>query len=124
MPSLGAVVEVKRGPIKRKTALRPVSAKRRAHMASKVGQDGLAYMMAVKRLPCAVCCYPPPSDAHHCIHDRFGTRKTSDFDVIPLCKAHHQDGPDAIHNGKETWRQKYGADYDYIERVRRMLDAL
>ena len=114
---------MKRSQIKRKTPMRKVSAKRKAHRASKDGQAGLAYMMAVKALPCAICGAPPPSDAHHCIHDRHGTSKASDFDTIPLCKAHHQIGPDAIHNGKETWREKYGADHSYITATKRAIAA-
>jgi len=105
---------VKRSPIKRKTALRVVSAKRKAHRASDEGQAALAYMRAVKGLPCCICGHPPPSDAHHPICGRYGTRKASDWDVIPLCKAHHQDGPDAIHNNKALWASRHGPDTDYI----------
>lgn len=98
--------------------VKQVSDKKRAYRASKEGKEAMRYMGKVKQLPCAVCLAPPPSDAHHVCHDRFGTRKASDFDVIPLCKRHHQDGPDAIHNGKKTWRKRFGADYDYIEQTR------
>lgn len=117
-------LDLKRSPIKRKKPLRKVSAKRKAHRASKAGQDGLAYMQAVKSLPCAVCGASPPSDVHHVIHDRYGSRKASDFETIPLCKAHHQNGPDAIHNGKETWREKYGPDHGYIARTKNQIEAL
>ena len=79
------------------------------------------HLERVKMLPCIICHAPPPSDAHHCIHDRFGTRKASDFEAIPLCKRHHQIGPDAIHNGKQTWRDKYGADHEYLPVVADML---
>lgn len=41
--------------------------------------------------------------------------------VIPLCKRHHQDGPEAIHNGKHTWAQRFGNDYDYLPRVKDMI---
>lgn len=81
------------------------------------------YLEAVKSLPCAVCGAPPPSDAHHCIHDRFGTRKVSDLDAIPLCKRHHQWGPEAIHSGKESWRKKHGPDWGFIEQTREMATA-
>lgn len=104
--------------------MRQVSAKKRAYRRSKEGQEALEYLRKVKQLPCAVCGAPPVSDAHHVCHDRFGTRKASDFDVIPLCKAHHQDGPLAIHNGKESWRQKYGNDYDYIAETREKVRQL
>lgn len=106
-------------PIAAKTPMRKRSKKREAYRSSAEGKAAMAYMGKVKQLPCCVCGAPPPSDAHHVIHDRFGTRKSSDFDVIALCKKHHQDGPDAIHNGKETWRAKYGPDHGYIEATKR-----
>lgn len=108
-------------PLRSKTRMAPVSAKRRKHRDSAEGKAGLAHMLRVKQLPCVICWRHGPSDAHHCIHDRYGTDKRSDFAVIPLCKAHHQDGPDAIHNGKATWRAKYGADYEYLPVVADML---
>ena len=83
-------------------------------MSTRQKAAARAYMLKVKELPCCICGKPGPSDAHHVIHDRFSTIKATDFAVIPLCKEHHQDGPDAIHNGKETWREKYGSDHEYI----------
>lgn len=82
-----------------------------------------SHLEAVKGLPCAVCGAPGPSDAHHVICGRYGTRKPCDCNVIPLCKAHHQDGPEAIHNGKHTWVQRFGNDYDYLPRTREMVEA-
>jgi len=79
------------------------------------------HVEAVKSLPCAVCGAPPPSDAHHCICDRYGTKKPCDCHTIPLCKTHHQHGPLAIHNGKESWVERYGKDYDYLEETRSMI---
>jgi hypothetical protein len=76
------------------------------------------HLAAVKALPCVICGMPGPSDAHHVFHDRYGTGKASDFATIPLCKLHHQDGPEAIHNGKATWREKHGPDYGFLEQVR------
>lgn len=115
---------LKRTPFSAKPKpIKPVSDKKRKHRASDEGKEALAYMGKVKQLPCAVCGAHGPSDVHHVFHDRFGSRRSSDFDVIPLCKRHHQDGPDAIHNGKETWRKKYGNDYDYIEQTRKALGA-
>ena len=95
--------------------MRKVSKKRQTKRASHEGQEALAYMQAVKQLPCAVCGAAPPSDAHHCHHDRYGTAKESDWDVIPLCKTCHQDGRQSVHNAKRTWREKNGPDHGYIE---------
>jgi hypothetical protein len=76
-----------------------------------------AHMARVKQLPCVICHKPGPSDVHHVICDRFGTNKASDFEVISLCKSHHQDGPEAIHNGKASWVAKHGADHSYLPLV-------
>lgn len=80
----------------------------------RAGKD---WMKRVKQLPCVICGAPAPSDAHHVIHGRYGHRRAPDKQTIPLCKAHHQDGPEAIHNGKETWAEKHGFDYEYLPQV-------
>jgi len=77
--------------------------------------------MAVKQLPCVVCRSAPPSDAHHVIHDRYSGKKASGFDVIPLCKEHHQHGPEAIHNAKRSWLEKHGPDYAFLPLVKKWL---
>jgi hypothetical protein len=76
-----------------------------------------AHIARVKQLPCVICRKPGPSDAHHVICDRYGTRKASDFETIPLCKSCHQDGPEAIHNGKASWVEKHGPDHSYLPLV-------
>ena len=83
-----------------------------------------AHLARVKQLPCVICCSPGPSDAHHVFCGRFGSTKASDFEVIPLCKAHHQDGPDAIHNGKASWVEKYGEDHKYLPLVEQWLRGI
>ena len=98
--------------------MRQVSEKRAAYRRSDIGKLASLYMSLVKMLPCCVSGVHGPCDVHHCFHDRFGTRKASDFDVIPLSKQMHQDGPDAIHNGKAAWREKHGPDHAYIEQTR------
>lgn len=92
----------------------------------KVQADGKdpAYLQAVRQLPCVICAeygmaQLSPTEAHHPIHDRYGNRKAPDCMAIPLCNGHHTGDFDksklAIHRGKETWRDKYGADHEYIE---------
>ena len=75
-------------------------------------------MAEVKKLPCVICGRSGPSDAHHTFCGRYGSRRTSDFDVIPLCKDCHQDGPNAIHRNKKSWIARNGPDTDYIEQTR------
>ena len=59
-----------------------------------------------------------PTQAHHCIHDRFGTSKRSDDEAIPLCEGHHQGMFDtskiALHREPKKWREKYGPDWSYL----------
>ncbi len=108
-------------PLQAKSPMRKVSKAKAAYRASDEGKAARRYMWLVKQLPCAVCGAAGPSDAHHVIHDRYGSRKSSDFDVVPLCKLHHQNGPDAIHNGKQSWREKYGPDHGLIEQTRKLV---
>ena len=84
---------------------------------------GLEHMRRVKQLPCVICQAPPPSDAHHCISGRYGSRRASDFETIPLCKECHQDGPMAIHRAKESWERMHGPDTDYLPLVARWLNT-
>lgn len=89
---------------------------------------GKEYMAAVALLPCCICEQfgleqTSRTQVHHCFHDRFSSRKASDFDTIPLCDGHHQGMLDtskvAIHREKTKWREQYGADFDYIEQTTR-----
>ena len=81
-------------------------------------------MLRVKGLPCVICGRPPPSDAHHVFCDRYGQGKSSDFETIPLCKAHHQNGPEAIHQNKREWQENHGPDHGYLETVQEWLEEL
>lgn len=75
------------------------------------------HIEAVKALPCVICGAPGPSDAHHAICDRFSQRKAPDTFCVPLCKAHHQDSPEAIHADKTAWVERWGPDWSYLPRV-------
>ncbi len=82
-------------------------------------------MLAVKMLPCVVCGRAGPNDAHHCQSDRFGARKVSDYEVIPLCPRHHRHeyGPGAYHYSKRAWEEKHGPDHGFLDLVARQLSA-
>jgi hypothetical protein len=73
------------------------------------GSEAKAYMEKVAELPCS-CCGLQPVVLHHPIMGRFAQRKATDFDVIPLCPAHH----DELHADVTAWREKYGEDTLYI----------
>ena len=109
-------------PAKKPKKMRQVSVKKAAYRRSQAGQEALRHMERVKGLPCVICAAPPPSIAHHCMNGRYGTRKTSDFDTIPLCSEHHDyPHPEAFHSGKETWAATHGPDYGFLPMVRKML---
>ena len=93
----------------------------------KTKTKDLKYLDYIRSLPCIICQehHEPQNSvttAHHTIHDRFSTKKTSDYDAIPLCEGHHQGLWDlskiAIHKEPQLWRIKYGADYSYSNKVR------
>lgn len=78
------------------------------------------HLMRVKQLPCVVCGVSP-CDAHHCRSDSFGGGRASDYATIPLCKEHHQVGPDAFHANKGKWERENGPDWSYISEMLEML---
>lgn len=82
---------------------------------------GKRHMRRVAQLPCICCGRPGPNEVHHVISGRFGQRRSSDFETIPLCPAHHRLGPLAIHSSKRAWESEWGMDFDYLPLVADML---
>lgn len=78
-----------------------------------------AHMSLVSQLRC-ICCLAPSEVLHHAIHGRFAQRKASDMDVLPMCVRHHE----LLHGHPAAWRAAYGADADYLPKVREAVDRL
>jgi hypothetical protein len=85
------------------------------------------YMNRVAELGCAVCrrmgYAGTPAELHH---KRAGTgagRRSSHFDVIPLCPEHHR-GATGLHGlGTKGFPKHYGYDEDdLLDDVRRLLE--
>jgi len=79
-----------------------------------------AYMDKVARLGCMICGKPP--HLHHVTGAGMGL-KSSNYDVIPLCPYHHQQGGygEAVHNGTKEFESRYGTQAEMLEKVRQML---
>jgi len=82
------------------------------------------FLHEVRQKKCCVCerfgeVQRSPTQAHHPIHERFGTLKRGDETAIPLCEGHHQGMLDttkiAIHREPALWRETYGPDYSYSQ---------
>lgn len=122
---------LRRTPLNRaKKRINPRSDKKVAYRASSDGQRDLAYMGAVRDMPCIICRLheepqQSPTQFHHTIHGRFGTRRTPDRDGIGLCEGHHLGMIDtskiAVHAEPERWKELYGQDTDYIEKTRKLV---
>lgn len=109
---------MKRSPLKRKSRLKPVSAKKRAHKAAEKAGGAWEHMARVKALPCVACGAPPPSQAHHVTGDKL---PRSDWRVISLCYECHQ-GPHGYHAAKRSWIARHGPDFELLPVVAKMLD--
>lgn len=92
-------------------------------LKQKVKKKDAKRLAEIHEMPCCVCQkwgekQYTPTQAHHCIHDRYSFAKRPDSDTIPLCEGHHQGLFDAskiaIHREPERWRQAYGADWSYL----------
>ena len=84
------------------------------------------HLARLREEPCCICqrfgeIQRSPTQAHHCIHDRYGTRKRSDAEAIPLCEGHHQGLMDtsklALHREPLRWREVYGPDWAYVQAI-------
>jgi len=121
----------RRKPMPRATKPMPRrSAKRIAYLASDEGKAGLAHMARVRALPCIICAewgmrQTTPTEAHHCIHGRYSTRKAPDTATIPLCVEHHRESADpakvALHAEPSRWKRLHGADHDWLPKIHDML---
>lgn len=99
---------------------RPLGLKPPPMTAARI-REGKAHMARVAQL-CCVICHRKPVEVHHVFHGRYSQRRASDFETIPLCPQHHREGPDAIHQDKAGWRDRYGADFEFLAVVADMLN--
>lgn len=97
----------------------PVRQKQRNTVSGKDRE----YLAKVAELPCVICHHwglpqMSPTQVHHVIHGRFGTRKVPDAMTIPLCEGHHMGDFDtskiALHREPKLWKSEYGEDAEWI----------
>lgn len=60
---------------------------------------------------------------HHIRHGMGMGQRNNHFNVLPLCKLHHQDGGYgvALHAGQEAFEAKYGTETELLEKLREEL---
>jgi len=69
------------------------------------------HIIRVREIGCLVC--GSPASAHHVVGyaDRMGRLSKNDRLVTGLCPAHHQHGPDAVHNtNHRKFYERFGID--------------
>jgi hypothetical protein len=73
------------------------------------------HMDRVASLGCLVC--KRPANLHHIRPKGTGIgRRSSHFEVVPLCWDHHQ-GNFSIHNRKKAFEKKYGTEKQMLKQV-------
>lgn len=86
------------------------------------------HMGRVAAIGCIVCrnlgLGDSPAAIHHIGNGTMGKR-ASNYEVIPLCPAHHQHGGHgvAVHAGRKAFEAKYGTERELLEQTRRELDG-
>ncbi|AUR89917.1 recombination enhancement RecA-dependent nuclease [Vibrio phage 1.134.O._10N.222.52.B8] len=81
-----------------------------------------AHIEKVVSLGCIVCSgwgiQGSPAEAHHIGNGTMG-KKASNFEVIPLCPAHHRLGGYgvAVHAGRKAFESAYGTERELLEMV-------
>lgn len=100
----------------RRKAVRAISKRRAAYLASPERQEGLMHMARVALLRCLVCgCHGV--EVHH------EGKPRSDFTVLPLCPAHHRRefGPGAYHYSPKAFYAEHGDSRMLLAKVADML---
>lgn len=86
------------------------------------------HRMRVASLGCIVCLnqgHPDtPACLHHIRNGRGMSQRAPEFEVIPLCPFHHQQGGlgNAIHAGQATWEANHGKERDLLAQVLQLLN--
>lgn len=93
-------------------------------MSTKAEKQHLGRVAA---LGCIVCRNEgfgeTPACCHHIRAGQGMGQRASDFEVIPLCGIHHQQGGHgvAIHAGQKAWEARYGTERELLTQVRQLL---
>ena len=86
-----------------------------------------AHMGRVADLGCIVCRNEGAGFVRACVHHlKTGMgmgQRASNFQTIPLCRVHHQDGPFgvAFHAGSREWQKNHGTETELLAQVKALL---
>lgn len=90
------------------------------------------HLTKVAALGCLCCLVDgrpyTPANIHH-IREGYGMgQRASHFEVLPLCKGHHQGDDDrtkvAFHQSPEGWRRQYGSEIEQVRLINRFIVQL
>ena len=61
-----------------------------------------------------------PTHVHHIRTGKGMGQRASNYETIPLCPVHHQNGGYgvAIHAGQKTWESNFGTELELLEQVK------
>lgn len=82
------------------------------------------YMSKVVAIGCILDNCRMPAEVHHIRAGVGMGQRNSNFNILPLCPAHHRTGGFgvAIHAGQKTWEKKYGTELDLLNKVKLFID--
>lgn len=91
--------------------------------------DEKRHLSRVAALGCIVCLLhegvSSPAEVHHIKHHTGIGRRSTHYETLPLCPAHHRTGGlgVAYHAGPGTWELKYGTQLELLAEVEALLEA-
>lgn len=80
------------------------------------------YLSKVASLGCIIC--GGIAEIHHIRTGQGMGKKSSNFEVIPLCPNHHRNGGYGIafHAGKKAFEAKYGTQQELMDKTNALLE--
>ena len=83
------------------------------------------HMDKVSQLGCIVCRNTngsiTPAEIHHIKNNTGVGRKSSHYEVIPLCHYHHTGSEDAYHHSPKKFTEKFGSQQDLLKETLELL---
>tara|TARA_Y100000361_G_scaffold23242_1_gene18367 strand:+ start:784 stop:1059 length:276 start_codon:yes stop_codon:yes gene_type:complete len=89
-------------------------------------KDEKKHLSKVAELGCIACrqmgIYDTPAEIHHIKNNFSLGKKSSHYEVIPLCHAHHRTSNEAYHYSPKKFTEKFGTQKELLTMVQELLD--
>ena len=82
-------------------------------------KDEKLHMRSIAELGCIICDkmnFPgSPAELHHIVSNTGMGKKTTNYEVIPLCPHHHRNSDESYHQSPKDFTEKWGSQENLLQ---------